>query len=80
MTRINGTRAVVRETDCLDHGTPLVVALKPRHVELRIKGTRKVYSMGYDAILWLAVKRDVEEQRKVKAQLKQQRQWARRRR
>ena len=59
MTRINGTRTVVRETDCFDRGTPLVVTLKARDIELRVKGGRKVYMMPYDAILWLAVKREV---------------------
>lgn len=77
MTRINGTRTVVRETDCCDRGTPLVVALKARYIEVRVKGGRKVYTMPYDAILWLAVKREVEEKRREKARLKKERKQAR---
>jgi hypothetical protein len=72
MTKISASRLVVRETDCLDRGRALVVQLKPRHVEIRLKGTRRVYSMSYEGILWLAVKRQVEDQRKEKALLKKE--------
>jgi len=77
MTRINGTRTITRETDCTDRGVPLVVTLKSRYIEVRMKAGRKVYTMPYDAILWLAVKREVEERRREKARLKKERQQAR---
>jgi len=35
---------------------PLLVELHPRHIELRQKGTRRRFSVSYDAIYDLAVK------------------------
>jgi hypothetical protein len=52
----------------MDRGKPLIVTLHPRHLEVRPKGTRQRYTISYDACLWLAVKRVIEEQRKEKRQ------------
>ena len=66
MTRI--TKPVSRESDALDRGRPLIVTLHPRHLEVRPKGTRQRYTISYDACLWLAVKRILEEQRRERKQ------------
>ena len=64
MTRL--TKPVTRESACLDRGVPLIVTLYPKHLRLRVKGTRKFYTVAYDACMWLAVKREAEEQRREK--------------
>ena len=58
------TKPVTRESACMDRGKPLIVTLYPRHLEVRPKGTRQRYTISYDACLWLAVKRIIEEQRR----------------
>lgn len=65
MTKL--TKPVIRESACLDRGIPLIVTLFPRHLEVRPKGTRQRYTIGYDACLWIAVKRELEEKRREKA-------------
>ena len=62
------TKPVTRESACLDRRRPLIVTLHPRHIEVRPKGTRQRYTLGYDCILWLAVKRELEEKRREKQQ------------
>lgn len=62
MTRI--TSPVTRESAAFDRGRPLIVTLHPRHLEVRAKGTRRRYSISYEACLWLAVKRELDEQRR----------------
>jgi prophage tail gpP-like protein len=58
MTRID--RVLVRETavGVRDGGRsrPLLVELHPRHVELRLKGTRRRLVLAYDAMYDLAAK------------------------
>jgi hypothetical protein len=61
-------KPVVRQSACQDRGVPLIVTLHPRHLEVRPKGTRQRYTLGYDAILWQAVKRAVDERRREKSQ------------
>ncbi len=68
MTKL--TKPVSRESACLERGVPLIVTLHPRFLEVRRKGTRQRYTISYDACLWLAVKRDLEEQRREKAEKK----------
>jgi hypothetical protein len=62
------TKPVTRQSACLDRGVPLIVTLHPRHLEVRVKGTRRRYTIAYDACLWLAVKREADEQRREKLQ------------
>ena len=64
MTKL--TKPVTRESACMDRGIPLIVTLHPRHLEVRPKGTRQRYTIGYDACLWIAVKRELEERRREK--------------
>ena len=64
MTRI--TKPVSRESAAVDRGRPLIVTLYPRHLEVRPKGTRQRYTISYEACLWLAVKRDLDERRKAR--------------
>jgi hypothetical protein len=49
-------RPVVRETVVQDRGRPLVVALHPRMIAIRPKGTREWFSVPYDALFDLARK------------------------
>lgn len=62
MTRIAESRPVTRETEASDRGRKLIVTLHARYIELRPKGTRQRYTMPYDAILWLAIKRKADEE------------------
>ena len=62
MTRI--IKPVVRESAAFDRGRSLIVALHPTHLELRPKGTRHSYTVSYEGILWLEVRRQVEEERR----------------
>lgn len=43
-------KTIRRQTATLDHGTPLVVELHPRHLTLRVKGERSFVAVPYDAI------------------------------
>ena len=54
------TKPVTRQSACLDRGVPLIVTLTPRYLELRVKGSRKKYTIAYDACLWLAMKLEAE--------------------
>ena len=60
------TKPVTRESAAVDRGRPLIVTLHPRHLEIRAKGTRRAWSISYDACLWLAVKRELDEKRREK--------------
>ena len=66
MTRLE--KPVTRESASMDRGRPLVVTLHPRHLEVRPKGTRRSYTITYDACMWLAVKREADEKRRGKQQ------------
>ena len=68
MTRI--TKPVTRESAAFDRGRALIVSLHPRHLEVRPKGTRRRYVISYDTCLWVAVKREADEQRKEKKEKK----------
>jgi len=61
------TKPVTRASAACDRGKPLIVTPHPRHLEIRPKGTRTRYTIGYEAALWLAVKRQLEERRREKA-------------
>lgn len=67
------TKPVSRESAAMDRGKPLMVTLHPRHLEIRPKGTRQRYTLGYEAILWLAVKRQLDEQRREKIKARKER-------
>lgn len=62
MTRL--TKPVTRESALTDRGRPLIVTLHPRHLEIRLKGTRRPYVIGYDVAMWFAIKRDLEIHRR----------------
>ena len=64
---------VPRESAAFDRGRPLIVTLHPRHLEVRPKGTRRRYTISYEACLWLAVKRELDEQRREKAAARKRR-------
>jgi hypothetical protein len=49
-------RPVVRETAVQDRGRPLVVAIHPRMIAIRAKGTHEWFSVPYDALFDLARK------------------------
>jgi hypothetical protein len=59
MTKLSKSRApLVRETDTLERTRPIVVELYPRHLIVRLKGTKERYDVGHDVLLdWLR-KRD----------------------
>lgn len=65
------TKPLSRETACLDRGRPLIVTLHPRHLEIRLKGLRRRYTISYDACLWSAIKRELDIEKREK-RLKQQ--------
>lgn len=65
MTRL--TKPVTRESALTDRGRPLIVTLHPRHLEIRIKRTRRSYTIAYDAAMWHAIKRDLEIERRERA-------------
>lgn len=67
------TKPVSRETAVSDRGRTLIATLHARHIEIRPKGLRKGYSLSYDAIMWLAIKRDLEERRREKLKAKRAR-------
>ncbi len=59
MTRIG--KPVIRETASLERGHPIVIALHPKYIEIRLKQQRNSYRVDYGAVLWLAVKRQLSE-------------------
>jgi hypothetical protein len=61
------TKPVTRESACFDRGRPLVVTLHPRHIEIRPKGLRSRYTVSYDACMWVAIKREIENRKREKA-------------
>lgn len=56
MTRLEINKPVVRETAAQERATPLVVALHPRYLEMRLKGTRQAFTVDYETVLDLARK------------------------
>ena len=68
MSKITGlTKAVTRESAVIERGRALIVTLKPRHLEFRLKGLRRVYSLSLDAAMWLAIKKEFEAERRERA-------------
>lgn len=64
------TKPVTRETLSRDRGKPLIVTLHPTYLELRAKGTRRRYTLTYEACLWQSIKRELDEVRREKAKNK----------
>lgn len=64
------TKPVSRESACFDRGRPLIVTMHPRHIEVRPKGLRRAYTVGYDVCMWVALKREMEDRRQEKAAAK----------
>jgi hypothetical protein len=60
MTKLTAGKKVIRETQALDRGRPIVVELHPHHLVLRLKGERKEWTVAYDKLLWFACRRDAE--------------------
>ena len=58
------TKPVIRESAVIERGRPLIVTLHPRHLAIRVKGLRRIYTIAYDAALWLAIKREFELKRR----------------
>lgn len=51
MTKLTAGRALTRETDAKERGDPLVVALHPNYLSVRIKGRREVHNFTYELLL-----------------------------
>jgi hypothetical protein len=51
ITRLALAKPVTRETDVFERVDPLVVTLRPRHLEIRIKGSKESYTIGYAKLL-----------------------------
>lgn len=64
MTQLN--KPVTRETLSRDRGRPLIITLYPTYLELRAKGTRRRYTLTYEACLWQSIKRELENLRREK--------------
>ncbi len=43
---------------------PISVALLPKHMEIKLVGTRKVYEVAYESIFFLALRADIESKKK----------------
>jgi hypothetical protein len=56
MTKISKSKIVIRETDVYERTAPLIVALHPRHLTLRLKGHHEALNVDYGAILDLGRK------------------------
>ena len=56
VTRIPPGHPVIRETAAQERRRPLVVALHPRHLEIRPKGLRAAFAVDYETIYDLARK------------------------
>ena len=54
MTKLTAGKKVIRETQVLDRGRPMVVELHPHHLVLRLKGERKEWTVAYGTLLWFA--------------------------
>ena len=59
-------RVIVRETDCLERGSPIMIEVHPRELVLRLKGQRRRYSVSYAGILWTAAQAEADRARKDK--------------
>lgn len=64
MTRI--TKPVTRESESLDRRRLLIVTLHPTYLEIRPKGTRQRHTISYEACLWAAIKREIEDRKREK--------------
>ena len=51
MSLLKLNRPIERETDALDKGRPIVVALHTRYITVRVKGTRESYNVPWDHLL-----------------------------
>jgi hypothetical protein len=65
VTKIAGDKFVVRETHVLERTRPIIVELKPRLLELRLKGTQERFVLPYDVALDFARKRTAAQTRAV---------------
>ena len=59
MTKLPTEKPLMRQTDTLYRGDPLVVELHPRYLAIRVHGKRTRYNVPYDVIFDLARKRSV---------------------
>jgi hypothetical protein len=64
MTKISPDRRIKRETHCTDRMRPVLVELHPFFCSVRVKGTREVYAVPWDAVLDLGRKIDAREKLK----------------
>lgn len=66
MTRIASSRIVTRETSEVEKGSPLMVRLMPKYLEIWPKGTRgQTVAIPYGAMYERALKLRAEASRKV---------------
>jgi hypothetical protein len=61
ITKLNSDKPLVRETALESRGVALVVALHPRFLEIRPKGTQEWFPVDYEAIYHLAMKLDARQ-------------------
>lgn len=66
-------KPVTRETLSRDRGRNLIVTLHPTYLEVRPKGTRRRYTLTYEACMWQAIRREVDEMRREKAKARKAR-------
>jgi len=58
MTKLDGNKPLQRETALEVRGVPLVVALRPRYLSIRPKGTHEWFAVDYETLYDLARKID----------------------
>jgi len=51
MTRLLPGKPLIRETAAFEHTEPIVVALHPKHLVIKLKGSRESIDLDYDDIL-----------------------------
>jgi len=51
ITRLRGRSPVVRETDIFERADPLIVALHPKYLSIRVKGSSETFQIGYAKLL-----------------------------
>jgi len=66
-------RPVRRETAIVHRGRALVIAVHPRHIEIREKGRRDVLSVSYDVLYDFALKFRFRQQQAEKRESKKRR-------
>jgi len=51
ITRLRNGAPVVRETDVFERTDPVVIALYPKYLSIRVKGSAETFQMSYAKLL-----------------------------